>query len=193
MCCETENSYAWPRPLPDARTGFDDAAGLQACQHCGEEFCKVPSPAASNRCQNHTRPCRASLAADGAGARRHVLRRPLVPTAALCYWAGCGGSRKLALAIANVASSIILLEQRGGACLAPGKWAPTGPSKGEAPQLQRRELASKMVPAWQTAVEQYALDAMYTTYAVSCVPGKRTPRGNCGYPNTNICNNSTTR
>jgi hypothetical protein len=57
--------------------------------------------------------------------------------------------------MANVASSIIRLEQRGGACLAPGKSALTGPSKGEAPQLQRLELASKMVPAWQTAVEAY--------------------------------------
>ena len=68
-------------------------------------------------------------------------------TAALCYWAGPGGSRQPANAVTTVASPITLLEQRGGACLAPGKWGPTGPSNGEAPQLRSLELASKMVPA----------------------------------------------
>jgi hypothetical protein len=87
------------------------------------------------------------MGADGAGARRHVLCNALLETAALCYWAGPGGSRQPANAVTTVASPITLLEQRGGACLAPGKWGPTGPSNGEAPQLRSLELASKMVPA----------------------------------------------
>jgi len=110
MCCKTENSYAWPRPLLDARAGVDGVAGLEACQHCGEEFCKAPSPAASKKCENYARPCRDLLAAGCAGVRCHVLRRVLAAIAALCHWAGCGRWRKLAIAIANVVSPIILLE-----------------------------------------------------------------------------------
>ena len=97
MCCETENSYAWPRPLLDTRAGVDGIAGLEACQHCGEEFCKAPSPAANKKCENYARPCRDLLAAGCAGVRCHVLRRVLAAIAALCHWAAVAVGANLQL------------------------------------------------------------------------------------------------
>ena len=51
MCCKTENSYAWPRPLLDTRAGVDGIAGLKRASIVARSSAKRhrPRPARNAR------------------------------------------------------------------------------------------------------------------------------------------------